>query len=79
MQHATTLKSYTETTTYIADRHCGMGSLWRLALASCCGWPPTPPTAVAVGDVGGRTGGGAADFKGHRDSLLSDANIVTRN
>jgi len=38
-----------------------------------------PPTAVAVGDVGGRPGGRRRDFKWHCDGLLSAATVVTRN
>ena len=36
--------------------------------ASRRGRPPTPPTAVAVGDVGGRMAGGVWDFKGQCDA-----------
>jgi len=79
-QHATTLKSDTDMTTYIADRHGGVGGLpWRLARASRCGRPPMTLTAVVVGDVGDRPGGRHRDFKENHNCLLSDATVVTRN
>jgi len=47
--------------------------------ASCRGRPPTLQTAAAVGDVGGRPAGGIKNFKGHSDSQVSDATVVTQN
>jgi len=40
--------------------------------------PPTPQTAVAVGDVGGHLASGVGNFKGHFDGQMSDATVVTQ-
>jgi len=47
--------------------------------ASRHGQPPTPPTAVAVGDVGGCPACVVGKLEGHCNGQVSDVTVVTQN